>query len=71
MSVKIPLAQVIAGGFTVFCISFTLGAKLQTKYLRYLLKITSTSTDESKQKLAARLVHESLNLKFAPYEEEK
>ena len=71
MSVKIPLAQVIAGGFTVFCISFTLGARLQTKYLKYLLKTTSTSENDDLQRLAAQLVHESLNLKFAPYEEEK
>ena len=71
MSVKIPLAQVIAGGFAISCISFTIGAKLKTKYLRYLLKITSTSEDVSKQKLAARLVHENLNLKFTPYDEEK
>ena len=70
MSVKIPLAQVIAGGFAVFCISFTLGAKLQTKYLRYLLKLTSTSEDKKTQTLAARLVHESLNLKFTPNDEE-
>ena len=71
MSVKIPLAQAIAGGFTVFCISFTLGAKLQTKYLRYLLKTASTSENDDTQRLAARLVHESLNLKFTPYDEEK
>ena len=71
MSVKIPLNQAITSGFALFCFSVFIGAKLQTKYLRYLIKITSTSTDESKQKLAARLVHENLNLKFTPYEEEK
>ena len=70
MSVKLPLAQVIAGGFTVFCISFTLGAKLQTKYLRYLIKTASTSENDDTQRLAARVVRESLNLKFAPYDEE-
>ena len=70
MSVKLPLAQVIAGGFTVFCISFTLGATLQTKYLRYLIKLTSTSENDDTQKLAARLVHESLDLKFTPYDKE-
>ena len=71
MSVKIPLAQAIAGGFAIVCFSFSMGAKLQTKYLQYLLKIASTSEDKSKQKLAARLVHENLNLKFTPYDEEK
>ena len=71
MSAKISIPQAIAGGFAIFCISFSIGAKLQTKYLRYLLKITSTSEDEAAQKLAARLVHESLNLKFTPYDEEK
>ena len=71
MSVKTTLAQAIAGGFTVFCIAFTLGAKLQTKYLRYLVKLTSTTKNEDTQKLAARLVHENLGLKFAPYNEEK
>ena len=71
MSVKIPLPQAIAGGFAIFCISFSIGAKLQTKYLRYLLKITSTSEDGPSQRLAAKLVHESLNLKFTPYDEEK
>lgn len=71
MSTKISIPQAIAGGFAIFCISFSIGAKLQTKYLRYLLKITSTSKDEAAQKLAARLVHESLNLKFTPYDEEK
>ena len=70
MSVKIPLAQAIAGGFAIFCFSFTIGAKLQTKYLRYLLKITSTYEPGPSQKLAARLVHENLNLKFDPYDEE-
>ena len=69
MSTKISIPQAIAGGFA--CISFSIGAKLQTKYLRYLLKIASTSKDEAAQKLAARLVHESLNLKFTPYDEEK
>ena len=71
MSTKISIPQAIAGGFAIFCISFSVGAKLQTKYLRYLLKITSTSEDEPTRKLAARLVHESLNLKFTPYDEEK
>ena len=71
MSVKIPLEQAIAGGFAVFAFAFIAGAKIQTKYLRYLLKITSTSEDEAAQKLAARLVHENLNLKFTPYDEEK
>ena len=69
MSVKISLPQAVAGAFAVFFCSVALGAKLQTKYLRYLLKITSTSDDKSKQKLAARLVHKNLNLKFDPYEE--
>ena len=71
MSTKISIPQAIAGGFAIFCISFSMGAKLQTKYLRYLLKTTSTSEDGSARKLAARLVHESLNLKFMPYDEEK
>ena len=71
MSTKISIPQAVAGGFAIFCISFSLGAKLQTKYLRYLLKITSTSEDGPAQRLAARLVHESLNLKFTPYDEEK
>lgn len=71
MSVKTPLAQAIAGGFAVFCIAFTLGAKLQTKYLRYLVKLTSTSENKDVQKLTARLVHENLGLKFTPYDEEK
>ena len=71
MSTKISIPQAIAGGFAIFCISFSIGAKLQTKYLRYLLKITSTSENEAARKLAARLVHESLNLKFTPYDEEK
>ena len=71
MSTKISIPQAIAGGFAIFCVSFSIGAKLQTKYLRYLLKITSTSEDEHARKLAARLVHESLNLKFTPYDEEK
>ena len=71
MSTKISLPQAVAGAFAVFCISFTLGAKLQTKYLRTLVRITSTSEDDKAQKLAARLVHESLNLKFTPYEEQK
>ena len=71
MSTKISIPQAIAGGFTIFCISFSIGAKLQTKYLKYLLKIASTSKDEAAQKLAARLVHESLNLEFTPYDEEK
>ena len=71
MSAKISVPQAIAGGFALFCISFSIGAKLQTKYLRYLLKITSTSEDGPAQRLAARLVHESLNLKFTPYDEEK
>ncbi len=71
MSTKISIPQAISGGFVIFCISFSMGAKLQTKYLRYLLKITSTSEDGPTQKLAASLVHESLNLKFTPYDEEK
>ena len=71
MSTKISIPQAIAGGFAIFCVSFSIGAKLQTKYLRYLIKITSTSEDGPSQKLAARLVHESLNLKFTPYDEEK
>ena len=71
MSTKISIPQAVAGGFAIFCISFSIGAKLQTKYLRYLLKITSTSEDGPSQKLAAKLVHESLNLKFTPYDEEK
>ena len=71
MSAKISVPQAIAGGFAIFCISFSVGAKLQTKYLRYLLKITSTSEDGPSQRLAAKLVHESLNLKFTPYDEEK
>ena len=71
MSAKISIPQAVAGGFAIFCISFSLGANLQTKYLRYLLKITSTSEDGPAQKLAAHLVHESLNLKFTPYDEEK
>ena len=71
MSTKISIPQAIAGGFAIFCVSFSIGAKLQTKYLRYLLKITSTSEDGPSQKLAARLVYESLNLKFTPYDEEK
>ena len=71
MSTKISVPQAIAGGFAIFCIAFSVGAKLQTKYLRYLLKITSTSEDGPTQRLAANLVHESLNLKFTPYDEEK
>ena len=71
MSAKISIPQAIAGGFAIFCISFSMGAKLQTKYLRYLLKTASTAEDGPSQKLAARLVHESLNLKFMPYDEEK
>ena len=71
MSAKISIPQAVAGGFAIFCISFSLGANLQTKYLRYLLKITSTYEDGPAQKLAAKLVHESLNLKFTPYDEEK
>ena len=71
MSTKISIPQAIAGGFAIFCVSLSIGAKLQTKYLRYLLKITCTSEDGHAQKLAARLVHESLNLKFTPYDEEK
>lgn len=71
MSTKITIPQAIAGGFTIFCIAFSVGAKLQTKYLRHLIKITSTSENEPAQKLAARLVHENLNLKFTPYDEEK
>ena len=69
MSTKISISQAIAGGFTIFCISFSMGATLQTKYLRYLLKTARTSEDGPSQKLAARLVHESLNLKFTPYDE--
>ena len=69
MSAKISIPQAIAGGFAIFCISFSIGAKLQTKYLRYLLKTTSTSEDGPAKKLAARLVYESLNLKFTPYDE--
>ena len=71
MSAKISIPQAVAGGFAIFCVSFSIGAKLQTKYLRYLLKIASTSEDVPAQKLAAHLVHESLNLKFTPYDEEK
>ena len=71
MSTKISAPQAVAGAFAIFAIAFAAGAKIQTKYLRYLLKITSTSEDDAKQKLAARLVHKSLNLKFAPYDEEK
>ena len=71
MSAKISTLQAVAGGFAIFCISFSLGAKFQTKCLRHLLKITSTSEDGPAQKLAARLIHESLNLKFTPYDEEK
>ena len=71
MSAKISIPQAVAGGFAIFCISFSMGANLQTKYLRYLLKITSTSEEGPTQKLAAKLVHESLNLKFTPYDEEK
>ncbi len=71
MSAKISIPQAIAGGFAIFCISFSIGAKLQTKYLRYLLKIANTSEDETTQKFAASLVQESLNLKFTPYDEEK
>ena len=71
MSAKISIPQAVAGGFAIFCISFSIGADLQTKYLRYLLKITSTSEDGPTQRLAAKLVHESLNLKFTPYDEEK
>ena len=71
MSTKISIPQAIAGGFAIFCISFSVGAKLQTKYLRYLLKIASTSEDENTQKFAASLVQESLNLKFTPYDEEE
>ena len=71
MSAKISIPQAIAGGFAIFCISFSVGAKLQTKYLRYLLKIASTSEDETTQKFAASLVQESLNLKFTPNNEEK
>ena len=71
MSTKISIPQAIAGGFAIFCISFSIGAKLQTKYLRYLLKITSTSEEGPARRLAAKLVHESLNLKFAPHDEEK
>ena len=71
MSAKITIPQAIAGGFAIFCISFSIGANLQTKYLRYLLKITSTSEDGPSQRLAAKLVHKTLNLKFDPYDEEK
>lgn len=71
MSTKISIPQAIAGGFAIFCISFSIGAKLQTKYLRYLLKITGTSEDGPTQKLAASLVRDSLNLEFTPYDEEK
>ena len=71
MSAKISIPQAIAGGFAIFCVSFSIGAKLQTKYLRYLLKIASTSEDENTQKFAASLVQESLNLEFMPYDEEK
>ena len=71
MSVKIPLGQVIAGGFAIFCFSSFIGAKLQTKYLRYLLKISSTYEEGPLQRLATTLVHENLNLKFNPYDEEK
>ena len=71
MSAKISIPQAVAGGFAIFCISFSMGAHLQTKYLRYLLKIASTYEDGPAQKLATRLVHESLNLKFTPYDEEK
>ena len=71
MSAKISIPQAVAGGFAIFCISFSMGAKLQTKYLRYLIKLTSTPEDGPSQKLAAKLVHESLNLKFTPYDEEK
>ena len=71
MSTKISIPQAIAGGFAIFCISFSIGAKLQTKYLRYLLEIASTSEDGPAQKLAASLAHESLNLEFTPYDEEK
>ena len=71
MSAKISIPQAIVGGFAIFCISFSVGAKLQKKYLRNLLKITSTNEDGPAQKRAARLVHKSLNLKFAPYDEEK
>ena len=71
MSTKISVPQAVAGAFAIFTIAFAAGAKIQTKYLRYLLKITSTSEDDNAQKLAARLVHESLNLKFTPYDEEK
>ena len=71
MSAKISIPQAIAGGFAIFCISFSMGAKFQTKCLRHLLKITSTSEDGPTQRLAAKLVHESLNLKFTPYDEEK
>ena len=70
MSTKIPLPQAIVGGFAIFALAFTAGANLQTKYLRHLLKVTSTYENGPAQKLAARLVHESLNLKFTPYDEE-
>ena len=70
MSAKISVPQAITGGFAIFCIAFSAGAKLQTKYLRYLLKITSTYEDGPSQRLAASIVHESLNLKFIPYDEE-
>lgn len=71
MSVKITLPQAISGGFSIFCVAFSIGATLQTKYLRYLIKAASTSENDDIQKLAARLVHESLNLKYDPYDEEK
>ena len=71
MSTKISIPQAVAGGFAIFAVAFVAGAKIQKKYLRYLLKITSTYEDGPAQKLAARLVHESLNLKFTPYDEEK
>ena len=71
MSTKISIPQAVAGGFAIFCVAFSAGAKLQTKYLRYLIKLTNTSEDGPSQKLAAKLVHESLNLKFTPYDEEK
>ena len=71
MSTKISIPQAIAGGFAIFYVAFSAGAKLQTKYLRYLIKLTSTSEEGPAQRLAAKLVHESLNLKFTPYDEEK
>ena len=71
MSTKISTPQAIVGGFAIFCVAVSVGAKLQTKYLRYLLKISCTSEDGPSQRLAARLVYESLNLKLAPYDEEK